>query len=210
MANFINFQKQLKKFTVFSLSDIRKVFQDFQLIQLLQWQKKGYIRKVIKGFYVFSDTEISSAALRHIANKIYAPSYISLETALSFYGIIPETVYQITSISTKKTKEFVSFDNHTFSYRSIKPDLFFDYYQIEDRNSPYFIAHPNKAIFDFLYLNRQYVNDVDFEELRLNVDIIREGYSENKFRQYLDICENDSNLRTRINNFIKFIQHAKS
>ena len=41
-----------------------------------------------------------------VANKIYSPSYISLETALSYYGLIPESVYALTSVSTRKTISF--------------------------------------------------------------------------------------------------------
>jgi len=88
--------------------------------------KKGYIKKIIKGYYIFSDSELNDNVLFEIANRIYVPSYISYEMALSYYNLIPESVYDITSVSTRRTYNFNTLIA-SFSYRTIKPCLFFGY-----------------------------------------------------------------------------------
>jgi predicted transcriptional regulator of viral defense system len=103
---YLEFQNVLKDFTVFSLADIRQVEPGFHRRRLNEWQEKGYIKKVVKGHYVFSGQELDERGLFEIANRIYAPSYVSFEMALSYYGLIPESVFAITSASTRKTSRF--------------------------------------------------------------------------------------------------------
>lgn len=87
---YIELKEALKGFTVFSLMDIKKVDSSFFRARLNEWQDKGYIKKVIKGYYIFSDIELSENVLFDIANRIYSPSYVSFEMALSYYHLIPE------------------------------------------------------------------------------------------------------------------------
>ena len=72
-----------------------------------------------RGWYLFTDVGVDRDLLLHLASVIYRPSYISLFTALSRYGLIPETVVRIQSISPKKTTEFVADFAHR-SYQSCK------------------------------------------------------------------------------------------
>ena len=60
--------------------------------------KKGLLVRLRQGYYTFSEYLASSDHVYFFANRIYKPSYISLHTALSFYGIIPEAVGSITSV----------------------------------------------------------------------------------------------------------------
>jgi predicted transcriptional regulator of viral defense system len=105
---YIEFKDSLKDFTIFSLNDIRRIDNRFFRTRLNEWQNKGFIKKVIKGFYIFSDLELNEKVLFEIANRIYSPSYISFETALFWHGLIPESVYGITSASTRRTYKFIS------------------------------------------------------------------------------------------------------
>ena len=82
---YLELEKSFKDFTVFSLTDIKRIHAGFHRRRLNEWQEKGYIKKIIKGYYISSDLEISENILFEIANRIYRPSYISLETALSYY-----------------------------------------------------------------------------------------------------------------------------
>jgi len=100
--NFLEFKEKLKDFVVFNLNDIRKVDNRFDLRRLNEWQKKGYIKMVRRGHYAFSSLEINESVLLLVANKIYTPSYVSLEMALSYYTLIPEAVYGITSATSRK------------------------------------------------------------------------------------------------------------
>ena len=182
--NFIDFKTQLKDFTVFSLSDIRKINENFDLRRLAEWQQKEYIKGIIKGYYIFSDVSINEQTLFEIANKIYSPSYISLESALSFYGITPEGVYRITSISTKRTYTFNT-QKAVFSYRTLKPELFFGYRLINNHNKAYKFAEAEKAILDYFYLNPRINNKEDIKSLRYNSDVFLKLIKKRKFRSYL-------------------------
>jgi len=106
--------------------------------------KKGIIKRLTKRKYLFTFLESDDF---QIANFLYTPSYISLESALSFYGIITQFPYQITSITPKKTK-IIKTLNKEFSYSHIKPELFFGY----EKKEKFLIALPEKALFDYLYL----------------------------------------------------------
>jgi len=162
------FRKSLENFVVISLADIRKAFPDFDPKNLVNWQKKGYITKLKNACYIFCDLKQSEHTLSLIANKLYEPSYVSLESALSYYNIIPEGVYSIQSISTRKTKVFNT-PAGTFHYFSLKSPLYFGYRLIsEGVPYPYRLASPEKAILDFLYL-RSEVNTIEaLDALRWN------------------------------------------
>ncbi len=160
------------KTPIFSLNDLKleklKVFP----YQLSNWVKKGYIVKLKNGLYAFSDrsTELLN---EHIAFSLYQPSYISLEWALSEYGLIPEMVYNITSITTKAPRTFKN-KFGSFIYRSIKKELFFGYKKMQKNNQVYLIASPEKAFCDFLYLNSGNIKDKkDFDSFRFNEDMLK-------------------------------------
>ena len=131
----LSLKEKLKSFPVFSIHDIRKIDPDFDNKLLVYWQDKGYVKKIINRWYCFSDLSIDEKLLYLIANSIYSPSYISFETALSWHELIPEAVYTVTSATSLKTN---GFNNETgnFSYRHLKPSLFFGYYLIETNENP--------------------------------------------------------------------------
>lgn len=168
---FIDFQDAFYDYTVFSTIEVEKVFPGFDRKVLVAWQKKGYIQKIRNSWYRFNNRQIVEEDLFFIANKIYHPSYISLESALSYYQFIPEGVFSITSISTLKTVHFDTPIGY-FQYRNVKPALFWGYRLVRQRSNPlsgwYKIATAEKAVIDFLYLNPQYEKEPDFEGLRFN------------------------------------------
>ena len=110
-----------------------------------------------------------------IANHLYEPSYVSLFGALHYYSLIPEHVYETTSVTTRKTTRF-EFSDRRFSFRTIKPALFFGYEAIPWKDQTYLIARPEKAILDLAYLEPQF-SDPDwllslrFDEWALREDI---------------------------------------
>lgn len=119
--------------------------------------KSGFFIKLRNNYYVLKD---SNPSLYSIANKLYQPSYISLETALSHYSIIPEVVYTITSITTKPTREFET-PKGVFSYQRIKKSAFTGYTPIKYLDVTVFMAEPGKALADYLYF-------VDLKKVSLN------------------------------------------
>ena len=186
---YFELKQRLKDFTVFSLADIRKVEPSFYRSRLSEWQKKGYIKKLRRGYYIFSDLTLSEETLFLIANRLYAPSYVSLEMALSYYGLIPEGVYSVTSVGSKKTANFKT-PIAEFSYRRIKSALLFGY-KLEKKNGQgYKIADMEKALLDYLYLNPNIINEADFHEWRFNSDDFLAKADIKKLREYAEAFKN--------------------
>ncbi len=202
---FIDFQNQFSIYPIFSLQDVRKVFSDFSYRQLDRWEKKAYLKKVKRGFYCFGTQSVDQNFLFYTANKIYAPSYVSLEMALKYYGLIPEEIFQVTSVGTKKTTHFdTSVGN--FSYKQIKPSLYFGYRLVEFGRQKILIAHPEKAILDYFYINPKLKTVADFEGMRINVDEFRSQINFERFQKYLEIF-NNKQLSKRANNFLTTMQN---
>jgi predicted transcriptional regulator of viral defense system len=196
----------LKDYPVFSVNDIIKIEPGFHRQRLVEWQNKGYLKKIVDKYYIFSDTEINDELLYLISNRIYQPSYISLETALRYYNLIPENVYTVTAISSKRTYLFNSVVAN-FQYRKIKPVLIFGYKAIKYKNYTYKIAEIEKTLLDYFYLNSQLKTQEHFEEMRFNSSEFLENYSNEKLMKYLDMFTSKS-LSKRINNFISFISNV--
>jgi len=155
---YLEFKNAITNFPLITLNHIFNITKEPQTLktQLVGWQKKGLIIKLKKGLYILNkqDRKIEPTRI-FLANILYSPSYISTIYALGYYNLIPEKVIDITSITTKKTAKFI---NHfgTFSYQHLKDNLFFGFTKIKDENEfPVFIAEPEKAILDFIYLNIQ-------------------------------------------------------
>lgn len=168
--NYLNLRDALNDFTIFSIRDILRVEPGFHRRRLNEWQAKGHIHKVIKGFYVFADLPLNEMVLFEIANRVYKPSYISLESALAHYQLIPESVFGVTSVSTRRTYRFAT-GLAEFRFRTVKPELFFGYELVSIRGKRVKIARPEKAILDFLYLNPGLRSAPDFESLRIDADL---------------------------------------
>lgn len=196
---FIEFQKQFLPHLIFSLLDIQKVYPNFSYRQLDRWEKKGYLVKIKQGYYTLSGKDLNRNFLYYVANRIYSPSYISLEMALSFYNLIPEEVFLITSVSTKKTNNFNT-PLGNFNYRHIKPSIYFGYKLLDyEKKHNVIIAEPEKALLDYLYLNTQLRLDNDFKEIRINRTEFVDQINLEKFNTYLDAFENKSLVkRTKI------------
>lgn len=88
---------------------------------------------------------------QEIANQLYRPSYLSFEYALAFYNILPEMVYTVTSATTKPTREF-GIGQKTYAYTTIKKAAYTGYELKMVGERRFFIAEPEKALVDYLYL----------------------------------------------------------
>ena len=135
-------------------------------------------RAKMEPFRIFSvrDVENHENIEWLAANLIYAPSYISLHTALSWYNLIPEMIVSTTSVTTQKTNKF-STPLGNLDYHRIKPELFGFGYSYEDMDAyggksgvsrKIMLATPQKAILDFFYINSFYDTEKDMKDLRLN------------------------------------------
>ncbi len=203
---YIELKESLKGFTIFSLTDIEKIDSNFHRRRLNEWQDKGYIKKITKGYYIFSDLELNENVLFEIANRIYSPSYISFEMALSYYHLIPESVYGITSASTRRTYKFKTLIAE-FSYRTIKSGLFFGYNLVNYNNKYFKIASIEKAILDYFYINPQIEKSSDFASLRINRELFLKQIDEERLYSFLNKFDKKV-LTKKINSFLRFLKNA--
>jgi len=178
----------LIKTPIFSKNDIVLAGGKIYDYQLTRWVKKGYLLKIKNGIYIFK-RDYEKIKGEEIAAAIYQPSYLSLESALSAYGLIPEIVYSYVSVTGKTNRTFDNKFGH-FIYRHLKTELFWGYREVRTSSGWYLIAEPEKAILDYLYLNLSKINsESDFENLRFNEDRLCETLNRDKFLQYLQAFE---------------------
>lgn len=150
---WIDFERQIKvkNIKLFSPLDVQrflgrsKVAVRFLIHRL---KKSGHIVSIKRGLYKLSDEQVPDL---YIANKLYSPSYVSLEFALSYHGVIPETVYEITSVTTKATRRFETLGK-AFSYRKIKKAAYTGYEIQKQQGLTFNIADAEKAFVDVNYL----------------------------------------------------------
>ena len=140
-----------KQLWIFGAGDVRALFglSAVATASLLhRYKKSGFISQPRRGLYIFPDALPLDF---HFANRAYGPSYISLETALSYHGVIPETVYEITSVTTKATRRFEALGK-IFSYRKIKSKAYSGYQVRKQNGTSFYIADAEKAFVDSSYL----------------------------------------------------------
>jgi predicted transcriptional regulator of viral defense system len=144
--------------------------------QLSRWVKAGSLIQIRRGLYTFSaeygQTRPHPFAL---ANQMKKASYVSLQSALAYYHLIPEYVAQVTSITTGRP-ETVSNPLGDYIFKHIKKELFYGFQTIEMvKGQLVFIASPEKALLDLVYLTAKTDLPNYLQELRLqNADILKE------------------------------------
>ncbi|MDP2736877.1 MAG: hypothetical protein Q8O59_03840 [bacterium] len=185
---YIDFQNTFNNRILIDVREVKNIFPDFESRRFYEWQKKGYIKKLSKLFYIFVNKQAGENEICFIANKLVEPSYLSLEYALRYYNLIPEMVYLITSVTTRKTK-MIETPISNFQYRSVKENLFFGYKIVKMSGVSFKIAEPEKALLDFLYLRSDIKNENDIEELRINQDIFHEIINKEKMKKYAEMFD---------------------
>lgn len=139
-----------KKLLMFSIVDIRWLFglsQSAAVKLLHRYAANGFIVRLKRGMYALADNLPPEL---FIASKLYEPSYISREFALSYHRVIPEAVYEITSVTPKATRRFEKLGK-VYSYRKIKKAAFTGYTIEKQRGLSFRIADPEKAFVDADY-----------------------------------------------------------
>lgn len=182
---------------IFSIHDLALLGIKIYPYQLSLWSRKKYIQKLKNGLYAISE-RAKNLKMETIAFNLYQPSYVSLEWALFKYGLIPEIVFNPTSVTAKTTRTFKN-NFGLFSYRHLKKELFFGYRKISENGQIYLIAEPEKALLDYLYLNSSKIKtQEDIKELRFN-EIEIKKLNKVKLRKYAEIA-NNKNLQKLIYN----------
>ena len=172
--NYFKFRKKIEQIPYFETKELRLIlgneFTPTTLANLKNWVRKGHLVMLRRGLYLLAElkNEVDTMVL---ASKLYAPSYVSLELALSLYGIIPEAVFMVTSVTTRKTKRFDTVVGN-FSYQKIKKEAYGGFETKNQKGISYNLALPEKALVDFLYLNRNILSGEkeQFQSYRFNED----------------------------------------
>ncbi len=156
----IIFKKQ--NISLFTITDFARLFNIknnntlYKKIQRLEKQK--IIKKIINGKYLFSMSHVDEFTIAHF---VIHPSYISLESALSFYGIMTGFSYSISSITTRPPKK-VTIDGKEYSYSHINSSLFWGY----EKSGQFLIADKEKALLDYCYFSLKGLRTaIDFDEI---------------------------------------------
>ncbi|MCK4473963.1 hypothetical protein KAU40_01730 [Candidatus Parcubacteria bacterium] len=155
-----------KKIKIFNPLEFERVFGVSKYA--VQWflknqTKKGFFLKLKNGLYTLSDN-LPPQYL--IANRLYEPSYISFDTALAFYNIIPETIYTIISATPKITRAF-EINKVKYEYWKIKQEAYTGYRLINYLDDLVLMAEPEKALADFLYFVVLRQREFHYERLDL-------------------------------------------
>lgn len=181
---FLEFRAQLFELACFNINQVYAWQPDFDRNNFTRWVKKGYLIRLRQGYYAFSEYKGKPDYPLYFANRIYHPSYISLHTALSFYGMIPEAVVQITSVTSLKTASFAN-DFGEYSYKTVKENLMFGYdlKSMADNRTIRF-ATPEKALLDLLYLYPFYNTEQELEELRLDDYFLHQDLNKDLLMEY--------------------------
>lgn len=182
--NFLEFRNQFFHLACFNIHQVYAWRTDFDRNNFSRWTKKGYLVRLKQGYYAFREYMNMPDYALYVASRIYRPSYISLHSALSFYGMIPESVVQITSVTTLKTASFAN-DFGTYTYKTLKENLMFGYEgkpMADNRVIPY--ATPEKALLDLLYLYPFYNTAQELEELRLDEAYLHEDLNKGLLMEY--------------------------
>ena len=118
-------------------------------------EKQQQLIRIKKGLFVVAQQEDTSPISRElIANHLYGPSYVSLESALSYHNLIPERVYRVRSVTMKRFKMYDT-PLGVFEYRTVSPEYFSIgiQQQVTQDNTAFLIASPEKALCDLIVLS---------------------------------------------------------
>lgn len=167
---------------------------------------QGKLLHIRRGLYYL--TELTGCQTKphpyELAQYIYGPSYISLESALSIHQLIPERVMTITSVTNKRSKEFDS-PLGLFSFQHVPLDnLFTGVELIDDHQRQFFVATPWKAICDYVFCYKKNWNSLKtlLENLRIELDNLpmppseevhqlKEYYHDQRISRFLTSIEHD-------------------
>jgi len=179
-----NLLEELKSLPYFKKDRILQLGKDENRYNLKDGTVNMYISRYLKhkdivalkgGMYVTTDfynkNKSDVSYLFYLANVLRTPSYVSSWTALQYYNLTTEVIHTITSVTPKVTRDYKT-KIGSFSYQSIKNDLFSDFSLVNDKFD-FFIATPSKALFDLLYFKTRQFRGIEFKDIDLLIEELR-------------------------------------
>lgn len=146
----------------YSIADIEKitgVSRKSIYVTLNRLVEKGILERIGTGIYRLFTAKVS---VEKIAGSLYMPNYLSFESALSRHGILNLVPYTLTFATPRKTKRSV-IEGRDVEFRQIKKDLFWGY----EMQGGIYVAKPEKAFLDLVYLASRGIASIDLDEMNL-------------------------------------------
>lgn len=190
---------------------LRSVFSDYKSPRnkIANLETEGKLIRLKRGLYVVSPDESQKLlSTELIANHIYGPSYVSMESALKYYGLIRESVRVLRSITTKRSRVFENSISR-FEYINCSEK----YYSIGINQKigngySFLIASPEKALCDLIAytpgVRPRFINALRIF-LEDNIRLDMEAF----FRMDIDIfkeCAEVGKKKNDLNNLIKILK----
>ncbi len=164
--------------------------------------KQGHLIRIKRGLYCLSERLAKKASHPfELAQLIYGPSYISLESALSFHGLIPEAVHSITSATIKRNKKLQTPLGQFIYFRLPVDNFFIGVNHIKENEHQFFIASPWKALLDYIYCYKKEWYDLSPIQKSLRIELNDLPKINTDELQQLNLFYHNK----RIKNFIKNI-----
>lgn len=168
-----------EKLPVFTFDDFLGIEKNRHYLWLIlhRYEKNGKLLRLKRGIYTtrayvekMKNRGEVEVFLDFLANFLYSPSYLSLETILYRHNILTEIPVNLTSVTKNKTATLTN-KLGNFLYHKIKPSLFCGFELSEESGFFLVRASKAKALFDFLYLRKNVLpNKTAVKELRLNLE----------------------------------------
>lgn len=171
----------------------------------------GAIIRIKKGLYCFSESLRREPIIReHVANLIYGPSYVSLDHALSYHGLIPERVEVVTSVTTRRSRAFET-PIGSFSYRMLHEARYATGAVLETVGATAFlIATPEKALVDKVWTDSRFSGNLisDFgtyllDDLRIDEEALG-GLMESRLESIARAYDS-----AKINRLVRYIERLR-
>lgn len=159
--------EEARKNSILRLDDLVDRYQVQEIVArnaLRRYEARGLVEHVSKKIYINKLNQQFSA--RDLANVLRPDSYISLDSVLAESGVSSQSPAILTCVTTGYPKTFKS-RSVTIVYRRIAKDLFWGFEERSTRYNKYRIAEPEKALLDWIYLNRQEGLPTPLDELNL-------------------------------------------
>ena len=195
----LNILPHFSKSTLYQLSSQLGLKNSTVNTYISRFLKRKDILPLRRGLYISADffaknkSDISYSF--YLANIIRTPSYVSSWTALQYHNLTTEAIHSVTSVTSKVTRDYET-KAGTFSYQSIKKELFSDHSLVKGKFD-FFIASPSKALFDLLYFRTHQFRSVRLEDITKMVEELR-----------IDIDEMDKAERSKFYEKVKTYLHG--
>jgi len=144
----------------YTISDLEKITgfsKESIYVTVNRLSERGILERICPGIYRLFTTKVSPEI---VAASLYIPSYLSFESALSRYGVLNLVPYTLTFATPRKTKRF-TVEGRDVEFRQIKRDLFWGY----DIQGGIYVAEPEKAFLDLVYLASRGIASLDLDEI---------------------------------------------